>query len=282
MCDFCHQHGEGKKWYLNANNYAEDLLSDLRRRRFITRFFEDPGHLAKGERALKALDVMPDFLWKGVRKNITAKQQVKHFGQVVPIEDIERILALTTSVVRLACMCRHVAIGKEQRYCFGVSMEPNGGGIAKLLGEIDASYLVGPNTAGLESMSKTDALARIRESEHEGNCHTIWTFVTPFLAGICNCSLPGCYAMKTTLTHKSPVFFRGEYVARVDADECSGCGQCAKICSFKAFRPRKKKEKAVVDALKCYGCGICRSACVKGAIALVDRAAVPEAASLWL
>jgi len=106
--------------------------------------------------------------------------------------------------------------------------------------------------------------------------------VTPFLAGICNCSLPGCYAMKTTLTHKSPVFFRGEYVARVDADECSGCGQCAKICSFKAFRPRKKKEKAVVDALKCYGCGICRSACVKGAIALVDRAAVPEAASLWL
>ena len=128
MCDFCHQHGEGKKWYLNANNYAEDLMSDLRRRRFITRFFEDPGHLAKGERALTALDVLPGFLWKGVRTKITAKQQVKHFGQVVPIEDIERILALTTSVVRLACICRHVSTGKEQRYCFGVSMEPNGGG----------------------------------------------------------------------------------------------------------------------------------------------------------
>ena len=49
MCEFCHQHGEGKKWYLNANNYAEDLMSDLRRRQFITRFFENPGHLAKGE-----------------------------------------------------------------------------------------------------------------------------------------------------------------------------------------------------------------------------------------
>ena len=191
MCEFCHQHGEGKKWYLNANNYAEDLLSDLRRRRMITRFFEDPGHLAKGERALTALDVMPDFLWKGVRTKITARQQPKHFGQVVPIEDVERILALTTSVVRLACICRHVSVGKEQRYCFGVSMEPNGGGIAKLLGEIDASYLVGPHTAGLESMPKTEALARIRESEREGNCHTVWTFITPFLAGICNCSLPG-------------------------------------------------------------------------------------------
>lgn len=201
MCEFCHQHGEGKKWYLNANNYAEDLLSDLRRRRTITRFFEDPGHLAKGERGLAALD---------------------------------------------------------------------------------ASYLVGPHTAGLESMPKAEALDRIRESERDGNCHTVWTFVTPFLAGICNCSLPGCYAMKTTLTHKSPVFFRGEYVAGVDPGKCSACGQCVGICPFKAFKSRKKKDKAEVDTLKCYGCGVCRSACARDAIALTDRAAVPAAASLWL
>jgi len=282
MCEFCHQHGEGKKWYLNANNYAEDLMSDLRRRRFITRFFENPGHLAKGERSLKALDVMPDFLWKGLRRKIMAKQQVKHFGQVVPIEDIERILALTTSVVRLSCICRHVSAGQEQRYCFGVSMGPDGGGIAHLLREIDASYLVGPHTAGLESMSKGEALARIRETEREGNCHTVWTFVTPFLAGICNCSLPACYALKTTVTHKTPVFFRGEYVARVDADKCSGCGLCVKLCSFKAFKPRQKKDKAEIDRLKCYGCGICRTACVRDAITLTDRADIPEAAPLWL
>jgi len=283
MCEFCHKHGEGKKWYLNANNYAEDLLSDLRRRQFITRFFENPDHLKKGRRALTALDVMPDFLWKGVRKKITAKQQVKHFGQVVPIEDVERILAMTTSVVRLACICRHVALGKkEQRYCFGLSMEPDGGGIAKLMREIDASYLVGPHTGGLESMPKDVALARIRESEREGNCHTVWTFITPFLAGLCNCSLPGCMALETTVTRKTPVFFRGEYVARVDADKCSGCGQCVKMCSFKAFKPRKKKEKAVIDERKCYGCGICRSVCVRDAIALVDRGEITEASSIWL
>ena len=282
MCEFCHQHGEGKKWYLKAENYAEDLMSDLRRRRFITQFFEHPGHLAKGERALRALDVMPDFLWKGVRKRITDKQKPRHFGQVVPIEDVERILALTTSVVRLACICRHVSTGKEQRYCFGVSMEPNGGGMAKLLGEIDASYLVGPHTAGLESMSKTEALERMKESEAEGNCHTVWTFITPFLAGLCNCSLPSCYAMKTTVTHRTPVFFRGEYVAAVDPERCTGCGLCVERCSFGAFLPRKKKDKAVVDPRKCYGCGICRSACARGAIALADRAAVPEASALWL
>jgi ferredoxin len=282
MCEFCHQHGEGKKWYLNAENYAEDLLNDLERRRFITRFFEHPGHLARGDRALTALDVMPDFLWSGVRRRITAKQKPKHFGQVVPVEDVERILALTTSVVRLACICRHVAVGKEQRYCFGLSMAPDGGGIVRLLGEIDASYLVGPHTGGLETMTKTEALERIRETERDGNCHTVWTFQTPFLAGLCNCSLPGCYALKATVSHKTPVFFRGEYVARVDPGLCSGCGQCVKVCSFKAFKPRGKKDKAAIDALKCYGCGVCRSVCARSAIALVDRAAVPEAASLWL
>ena len=173
MCDFCHKHGEGKKWYLNASNYAEDLMSDLRRRRMITHFFETPERLRKGERALTALDVLPDFMWKGVRAKITSRHQVYHFGQVVPIEDVERILAMTTSVVRLSCICRHSSFGKEQRYCYGLSMAPDGGEIAKLLREIDASYLVGPETKGLEAMSKDGALALMRENEREGNCHTV-------------------------------------------------------------------------------------------------------------
>ena len=42
MCEFCHKHGEGKKWYLQAKNYSEDLLSDLRRREFITNCIPHP------------------------------------------------------------------------------------------------------------------------------------------------------------------------------------------------------------------------------------------------
>jgi len=25
MCEFCHSHGDGKKWYLKAENYSEEL-----------------------------------------------------------------------------------------------------------------------------------------------------------------------------------------------------------------------------------------------------------------
>ena len=282
MCDFCHQHGEGKKWYLDAHNYSEDLLSDLGRRGFIERFFSSPEHIAKGEKALNKLDKVPPFFTRGIRKKITKKQMVNHFGQVVPIEDVERILGFTTSVVRLACICRHVTLGPEHRYCYGVSLGPQGGELLDIIKGIDPAYLIGPQTGGLEFLPKDEALALMRENEEEGLCHTVWSFVTPFIGGICNCSLPGCMAMKTTLTHRTPIMFRGEYLARVDEAMCAGCGECTKICPFDAFLPRKRKAKAGVDPKKCYGCGICRNACVKGAISLVDRAAVPEAASLWL
>jgi Pyruvate/2-oxoacid:ferredoxin oxidoreductase delta subunit len=282
MCDFCHQHGEGKKWYLDARNYSEDLLSDVRRRKYIEHFFESPDHLTKGMRALDKLDKVPSFFTRGIRKKITAKQKVMHFGQVVPIEDIEKILGFTTSVVRLSCICRHVTLGPEHRYCYGISLAPQGGEMVNLLRGIDPAYLIGPQTAGLEFMPKEQALALMRENEEEGLCHTVWSFVTPFIGGICNCSLPGCLALKTSLTHKTPIMFRSEYVAQVNDDRCSGCGECVKICPFEAFLPHKKKAKARVDLKKCYGCGVCRNACARGAIALADREAVPVAASLWL
>jgi hypothetical protein len=41
MCEFCTQHGEGKKWYLNANNYSADLLSDPSRIKFIEEFYNN-------------------------------------------------------------------------------------------------------------------------------------------------------------------------------------------------------------------------------------------------
>jgi ferredoxin len=282
MCDFCHQHGEGKKWYLNAHNYSEDLLSDLSRRRFIERFFESPEHLAKGDKALGRLDRIPSFITRSVRRGITRRQQARHFGQVVPIEEVERILGFTTSVVRLACICRHVAFGPEHRYCYGLSLGPQGGEILNIIKSVDPAYLIGPRTGGLEYLTTNEALAAMRENEEEGLCHTVWTFMTPFLGGLCNCALPGCMAMRTTLNHRTPVMFRGESLARIDESACVGCGECVKICPFDAYRPHKRKTKARIDPRKCYGCGICRAVCVKGAITLVDRASVPEAASLWL
>lgn len=282
MCQFCHQHGEGKKWYLDARNYSEDLLSDLRRRRFIERFFSSPEHLRSGDDALRRLNRVPPFLTRGLRRKITAKQMDRHFGQVVPIEDVEKILDLATSVVRLECLCRHVFLGTEHRYCYGISAGPQGGELLDIIRGIDPAYLIGPGTGGLEYLSKEKALTLMRENEREGLCHSVWTFITPFIGGLCNCALPGCMALRATLSHRTPVMFRSEFLARIASEACSGCGACLKLCPFGAFFPTGRKEKARIDPMKCYGCGICRSVCTRQAIRLVDRAAVEETASLWL
>jgi hypothetical protein len=62
MCEFCHKHGEGKKWYLQAKNYSEDLLNDLRRRGYIAELFQHPERLGRDANRLRVLDRIPGFV----------------------------------------------------------------------------------------------------------------------------------------------------------------------------------------------------------------------------
>jgi len=55
MCEFCHKHGEGEKWYLQAKNYAEELLGDPKRVKFIEEFFADPMRMAEDDQKTQKL-----------------------------------------------------------------------------------------------------------------------------------------------------------------------------------------------------------------------------------
>ena len=48
MCQFCHTHGDGKKWYLNAENYSEELLDNLERRHYFQEFLPQYGQTWNG------------------------------------------------------------------------------------------------------------------------------------------------------------------------------------------------------------------------------------------
>ena len=281
MCEFCHKHGEGKKWYLQAKNYSEDLMSDLRRRKFIADFFSKPEDLTESMGKLEKLSRAPAFVKGVLAPYISGRQKKIHFGQVLPMEDIERIFGFVSSVIRTACLCRQENLGTEQRYCYGISMAPQGGEFRKIIEEIDASYLTGPDTAGLETLTKEEALDSFRQHEKEGLCHSVWTFITPFVGGICNCDRSDCYAMRATVTYGIPVMFRAEYVAEVNPELCNGCRQCMRVCQFGAMGYSAANKKVVIDPRRCYGCGVCRASCTKDAITLNDRTSVPIAASIW-
>ena len=281
MCEFCHQHGEGKKWYLRAENYSEDLLSDVRRRKFIERFFTRAEDLGEDLERLRKLDRLPGLLRGALVRVLSGRQKRNHFGQVVPIEDLERILGFVNSIVRLPCICRKVTLGLERRYCYGLSLSPAGGELSRIVRGLERSFLAGPDTSGFETLSKEEALRALRAHEHEGLCHTVWTFGTPFIGGLCNCDRSDCIAMRATATHGFPVLFRAEYVAEIDPEMCTGCRECMKACQFGAITFSAAGKKAGVDARRCYGCGICRASCAQGAVSLQDRASDPAASDLW-
>ncbi len=280
MCEFCLKHGEGKKWYLEAKNYSEDLASDVSRRQMISEFFQHPEEAAKFIEKTDRLQTMPKFVRDWFVYLITRKQKKIHYGQVLPLEDVEKIFGICNSIVRVACYCRYNTLGKEKRYCYGISLSPETG-IVQIATGLSENFLTGPDTQGLETLTREEALEAFRKHEREGLCHTVWTFKTPFIGGLCNCDRSDCWAMRFTLSRNVPIMFRAEYVGQIDPETCNGCRECLRQCQFGALTWSASDKKAVIDQRWCYGCGVCRAVCKPKAITLLDRAKVPVAANLW-
>ncbi len=277
MCEFCTRHGEGRKWYLEARNYAAELTEELFRRRIIEHFFAEV--IEKGNRQVSLMErarCLGLGLPAAVRRRITARQKESHFGQVVPLEEVALILSMATSVVRLTCGCRWARQRKESRLCFGLSLGP-----PPWYESLDLGWFGSPDLSRLEGMSAGEALEHIRVSDRQGHVHSVWTFGTPFIGALCNCELDSCLAMRLTCGLNAPVMFRGEQVAVPEAAACTGCKACVEKCQFRAIGVDGRGRKCSIDARRCYGCGVCRASCREGAIWLMDRRRHPVAAGLW-
>ena len=278
MCQFCVEHGEGKRWYLQAQNYAYDLDSDLARRAYVLEFIR--GFEAMRSTAITAGEVLgklPAPVGRLGRNAISKSMQKSHFGQPIPIEDCEQVLDLATSITVIPCVCRmHQRNRTAEEVCVLVTAKP----ITPLLAEGFADYDDGPGLDDFHTMTKDDAMSLLRACEERGLMHSIWTFKTPFTAAICNCNRSsGCMAMKLTVGYGIKLMWRGESIAVLDDERCTRCGACGRLCPFEAIAAGRGRIS--VDPEKCWGCGVCRSACEQSALGLVDRSTVPAVATLW-
>jgi ferredoxin len=269
MCRFCTEHGDGKAWYLEAASYAADLDADLDRREYLVEFVADFGEQrARILANLARLERLPARLRGLASARASKLMEPVHFGQPVPIEEVEAILDITTSIVRVPCVCRYHAGRRSDGYCLMVTTKP----YDAMLDEAFADYDTGPDTSRFQRLSKTEAVSLLRRVEDEGLMHSVWTFLTPFIAAICNCDLEsGCMAMTLTVEHGVPNMLHGHRRAEADPSACTGCAVCVKRCPFRAVTLDPAGRKARVDPEACYGCGICRSGCAPGALALVER-----------
>ena len=286
MCEFCTQRGEGKQWYLQMKNYSNELLHTplSAQQKLITGFSsrqdwldddfertiipsgggESPAESAQQPASGVNAEPLTDEL-------ILLRRKAEHFGQVLPIEDAEKVLRIADSITRFPCACRFFTRGlTNRRYCFGLGIDT-----AHMLGKFPAS------SACLEVIESDEAVKLLRKFDEEGLMHSVWSGVTPYVSGLCNCD-GDCEAYGSYIRdNQLPTFFRAEYIGQVDPDQCSGCRECMRQCQFAAMYYSSALGKVSIEPRRCFGCGVCRAACPQGAISLIPRAESPVAANIW-
>jgi ferredoxin len=288
MCEFCTAHGEGKKWYLQMKNYSDELLYEelssgqqgivgaSTRFEWTDRFIQDfviPAVGSRIKRPPESLEQSQDLpaMLEPSQDEIVAYRKVEHFGQVLPIEDVEAVIDMADSITRMPCGCRYIQTGlTDKRYCFGFGIDKFG-----ILGKF-------PDAASsLEVLNKKDAKKLFRQFDTEGLMHSIWTGVTPYVIGICNCDRD-CGAYKGYIEMRGyQHFFRAEYICQVDWDLCDGCKSCMSQCQFGSQFYSSAMGKVYIDPTRCFGCGVCRAACPNDAISLIPRQESVMAANIW-
>lgn len=275
MCDFCHQHGEGKIWYLQAKNYSAALAARAKSTRIlkrITTYALEQG--ARTEENVRRFNKAPKVVRWLLGGYLERSLRKDHHGQVVPLEDLKLLLSdVVTSVVRLPCVCRKGSGGSTDGYCLAITAAPGSWDetCRTLLRTEEAQGRFSPpELLGVETLTTDQTLALLQKFEEEGLVHTLWTFGSPFIGGLCNCDRGSCLAMRYMQTGLE-VLAPGEYLAEVDRERCKGCKECVARCPFDAMTYRRERGKARVEPAKCYGCGVCRTVCAKNAITLRSK-----------
>jgi len=293
MCRYCVKYGDGHKWYLNPKNYTDEVTQGPQTKlkmedtmvgqilglegtiqEIMTtakRFKYDIGF---GEHIDEVFPDLNDEQARELREGFPDIFDIAVGGQVVPLEDAEKIIDLNHGdIFVLPCICRKYYGGKEKMSC--MFLNPAG----KLL-EQNTSWDT-PN----EMVSKEKAKEMVRQFDKENLIHGIFWCPAPVPIMLCNCEYPHCIALRARLHYNLVDAYRkGEYVAFIDAENCDGCNgipACINTCTFGSLKYSPTQNKVIVDEMECYGCGLCRNVCPNDAISLIDREKIPQIKDDW-
>jgi NAD-dependent dihydropyrimidine dehydrogenase PreA subunit len=278
MCEWCVKYGDGdERWYFNPENYARRLYKVRKEGGDASGAEANPqtagGMAVVGQDFLEARERGDVATVERIKQEAEAASWVTHFGQVVTHEEALKIVDIIYPIGLMTCACRRSMQGlpdEENFTCIGM-----GTGMYK--------WERWPDTyrGGVHFITPEEAKEVLAKVNKRGLVHTVFTFGTPYLAGLCNCDYPDCAAIRTVVDLGIRVLCKGHYVAKIDPDLCNGCSSCVARCQFRALSFSPSKNMAFVDQFQCFGCGLCATACDQDAISLVDRAKIPALANVW-
>jgi ferredoxin len=202
-------------------------------------------------------------------------RRIVTLSQPIPLRDLEQIIPYPTArdlvlngppdVVAYECVCRNARTSpcKPSQVCM-------------IIGQPFADFILEHHPTISRRLSQAEALELLRQEHERGHLHSAWfkdVMLNRFYA-ICNCCKCCCGGLEGMVKYGMGNIASSGYVARVDAEQCDGCGKCEQSCPFGA---------ATVDGTsavlweKCMGCGVCEGQCPQQAMSLVrdERKGIP-------
>ncbi|MFX0073345.1 MAG: indolepyruvate ferredoxin oxidoreductase subunit alpha [Candidatus Hermodarchaeota archaeon] len=191
-----------------------------------------------------------------IEEEIETKQEV-----VLPFEELSKIIENHEIIGLATCYCRHrkdllgepCKVTEERRNCISLGRT--------------AEFLISQDFA--ERISKEKALEIMKKAEDEGLVHKAFhANLDPGkeIDGICNCCKCCCGTFETHYAGGFALMDLTSYLAKVNEENCVGCGTCIDSCNAEAID--LVDTIAVVNDNRCIGCGVCAHLCPENAIQL--------------
>jgi Na+-translocating ferredoxin:NAD+ oxidoreductase RNF subunit RnfB len=189
-------------------------------------------------------------LEKPMMRVIPIDSVVESDHQVLPFEDVRKIVENAHNIAVVPCPCRVAAkkCDKPKEVCMQLNRA--------------ADYAIERGTG--RKLSKEEAVKVLREAQQAGLVHMTGNSKVAEHV-ICNCCGCCCIMIPVLVQRGVGMLGPSRYLAEINEDDCTVCGTCEDACPFKAIAI---EDIAVVNSEKCLGCGVCAVACPVEAIKL--------------
>lgn len=202
-------------------------------------------------------------------RSIPIMRTVSDTRQIVPYEDVARVLEREEYFCVAHCPCRRIKkLGPDAPTCKHETFN------CLHFGRL-AKYMV-KHGMGKE-ITREEAAEILRKAADAGLVHGISNTVRE-ADSICNCCSCCCVFLQSARVLGMNGLQRSNYVVQVREDTCEGCGLCVKRCPMEALRlepsdhARNKIGKVPhLEPGKCIGCGVCAHKCPTRSLSLLHR-----------
>ncbi len=190
---------------------------------------------------------------------IPVEESIPFNLEIFPYERASELLESAKSWGVRDCICRvqQRLIGKECDYPVEICL---------VFASVEGAF---HHSETDRAITKDESLRLLREAEELGLVHSTGNY-RDGRNYICNCCTCCCGTLRGVSEFDIPTAItHSDFYTVVDAEVCTGCGDCVERCSFEALAV--PDDICQVDYARCVGCGVCAIACSTDSLHLERR-----------